>query len=105
MTVVSSKTKSDNTSSEHVKDFLELTNRKSKTSLVGTAEQNYSYYIDLLLDYGADYSIRNDDDFSTLHYCTCRTQKDALSNLFSDVSPDARDNGEKFNQQEIEVDF
>ena len=67
---------------------------------MGTAELNYSYYTDLLLDYGADYSIRNDSDFPTLHYCTCRTQKDAVSILFSDVSQNARDNGEKFNQQE-----
>ena len=78
---------------KHAKGFLNLTNRKSKTILVGAAEQNYSYYTDLLLDYGADYSIRNDNNFSTLHYCTCRIRKDALSILFSDVSRDARDNG------------
>ena len=90
------KTASEDTPPEHVQKFLNLRNKWGKTALMDAAQQNNADIIDLLLSYGADYSICDNNDFTALHYCAFRNHMAAVRILLSKTSVDATDNGEKF---------
>ena len=78
------------------REFLDRRNEFGKTALIDAAETNRPDTIALLLKYGADYSIGDNDHFTALHWCTYRNHAASVRCLLETVYQDKTDNGEKF---------
>ena len=87
------------------KDFVNRRNKLGKTALMDAAETNRSTVMNMLLDYGADYSIEDNNAFTALHYCAFRNHMPCVRILLERTSHDTSDNGNKFrrflNQQGV----
>ena len=85
-----------NLTQQRLQDFMNHRNRWGKTALIDAAEMNRPNIVTLLLRYGADYSITDNDLFTALHYCVFRNHAACVHRLLEAVSQDRTDNGEKF---------
>ena len=90
------KTAFDELTPEHFQKFINHRHNSGKTALMDAAENNRADIINLLLNYKADYSIRDNNDFTALHYCAFGNQMAAVRTLLERTSQDQTDHGNKF---------
>lgn len=81
---------------EHFQNFIDHRNKWGKTALMDAAENNRADVIELLLDHKADYSLRDINGFTALHYCAFRNHTAAVRALLQKAGRDQTDNGNKF---------
>ena len=90
------KTASEDLPPEHRHAFIDHRNKWGKTALMDAIERNKPAIVDLLLNSGADYSIRDEAGFTALHYGTFRNQMAAVRTLLEHSSRHRTNNPDKF---------
>ena len=86
----------DTSTPEQFTTFINSRGRWGKTAMMAAAERNRADIVEILLNHKADYAIRDNSDFTALHYCAFRNHMPTVRTLLSRTSPDPTDNGQKF---------
>ena len=81
---------------EEFQKFINYRNRWGKTPLMVACEHNRFNITGQLLDFKADYTIGDNEDFTALHWCAYRNHMATVRVLLERTSQDKSENGEKF---------
>ena len=81
---------------QHLKDFLDSRNYVGKTALMDASDTGRPNIVVKLLNYGADYFQKDNNNFTALHYSAFRNRGWCVRRLLESASQDKTENGQKF---------